>query len=72
MSRREFIDKYLNKSISKTLTITIIATIALFTGKLTGTEWTAIAMTYIGTQKAIDYMMAFKKFEQNNNIDTPL
>ncbi len=51
MSTQQFIDKYLNKSISKTLMITLIATIALFTDKLTGWEWTIITTAYIGAEK---------------------
>jgi|APGre2960657373_1045057.scaffolds.fasta_scaffold02589_3 hypothetical protein len=51
MSRQEFIDKYLNKTVSKTLMITLIATVALFTSKLNGWEWTIIATAYIGSEK---------------------
>lgn len=47
MSRQEFIDKYLGKAISKKLIVFIIATIALFTGKITGSEWIIISTAYI-------------------------
>ena len=47
MSRQEFLDRYLGKAISKKLIAFIIATIALFTGKVTGTEWIIISTAYI-------------------------
>lgn len=47
MSRQEIIDKYLGKAISKKLIVFIISTIALFTGKVTGTEWIIISTAYI-------------------------
>jgi len=47
MSRQEIIDRYLGKAISKKLIVFIIATIALFSGKVTGTEWIVISTAYI-------------------------
>jgi hypothetical protein len=60
MSRQEIIDKYFGKAISKTFTVFIIATIALFTTKLTGSEWTIIAGVYIGTIKATETLLKLK------------
>ena len=60
MSKQEFIDKYLGKSISKTLMITLIATFGLFQDKLTGTEWTVIATAYIGTTKWTETILKLK------------
>ena len=54
MSRQEIIDKYFGKAISKTFTVFIIATIGLFSTKLTGAEWTAIAIDYISATKATE------------------
>lgn len=51
MSRQEFIDKYLNRTVSKTLMVTLIATVALFTNHLTGWEWTIVSTAYIGSEK---------------------
>jgi hypothetical protein len=51
MSKQEFIDKYLNTTISKTLMVTLIATFALFKDKLSGMEWTIITTAYIGSEK---------------------
>ncbi len=60
MSRQEIIDKYFGKAISKTFTVFIIATIALFTAHLTGTEWTAIAIVYISATKATETFLKIK------------
>jgi len=58
MSRREFIDRYLGKGISKKLMVFVIASIALFIGKLTSMDWVIIAGIYIGSQTVIDVFKA--------------
>ena len=58
MSRREFVDRYLGKGISKKLMVFVIASIALFIGKLTSTDWVIIAGIYIGSQTVIDVFKA--------------
>lgn len=60
MSRQEIIDRYFGKAISKTFTVFIIATIALFTTNLTGTEWTVIATAYIGSVKVTETVLKLK------------
>ena len=60
MSRQEIIDRYLGKAISKTFTVFIIATIALFAAKLTGTEWTVIATAYVGATKWTETVLKLK------------
>lgn len=60
MSRQEIIDKYLGKAISKTFTVFIIATAALFLSKLTGSEWTIIAATYLGSTKVTETILKLK------------
>jgi len=60
MSNREFIDRYLGKAISKTFTVFIIATIALFRERLTGTEWTVIVAIYIGSTKVTETILKLK------------
>ena len=60
MSRQEIIDKYFGKAISKTFTVFIIATVALFTAKLSGAEWTTIATIYIGSVKVTETILKFK------------
>ena len=60
MSKQEFIDKYLSKYISKTLSVTIIATVGLFSDKLTGYEWMTIAVAYIGLTKVTETVLKLK------------
>ena len=60
MSRQEIIDRYLGKAISKTFTVFIIATIALFSANLTGTEWTIIATAYIGSVKVTETVLKLR------------
>ena len=60
MSKQEFLDKYFGKAISKTFTVFIVATIALFTLKLTGSEWTVIATVYLGSTKATETILKLK------------
>jgi len=60
MSRREIIDRYLGKAISKTFTVFILATIALFTTKLSGAEWTIIASVYLGSTKATETILKLR------------
>ena len=60
MSKQEFIDKYLSKSISKTLTVFFVATVALFGSKLSGAEWTIIATAYIGATKWTETVLKLK------------
>ena len=51
---RARIDKFLNSWISKKLLVFIIACLGLFSGLITDTEFTNIALVYIGTQGAVD------------------
>lgn len=60
MSSKEVIDRYFGKAISKTFTVFIIATVGLFSSKLTGSEWTIIAGVYIGTIKAAETLLKLK------------
>ena len=60
MSRQEIIDKYFGKAISKTFTVFIIATIGLFSTKLTGSEWTIIASVYLGSTKATETILKLR------------
>jgi len=52
MSRNEKIDLYLKKWVSRKLTILIIASIALFFGKLESMDWTVVATMYIAIEGA--------------------
>lgn len=52
MSRNEKIDLYLKKWVSRKLTILVIASAALFMGKLESTDWTIVATMYIAIEGA--------------------
>jgi len=52
MSRNEKIDLYLKKWVSRKLTILVIASAALFGGKLESTDWTIVATMYIAIEGA--------------------
>ena len=54
MSRKEFVDKHLNKWISRKLIVFIIGSIALFSGFLTSGDWVIISAVYLGSQAVTD------------------
>jgi len=68
MSRKEIMDKYVNKFVSRKLLVFIIATIALFIGNLISGDWVIIATVYIGSQTAADIVKDIYK-SRNNEIN---
>ena len=66
MSRKEKIDMLLNKWVSRKLTVFVVASIALFTGMLTSTDWVIIATSYItieGVTNIVERLMKTKTAE---------
>jgi len=59
------IDKILNSWISKKLTVFFIASFGLFSGVITDSEWTNIALMYIGSQAAIDAIIKLRTKQEN-------
>ena len=57
---RAKIDKFLNSWISKKLFVFIIASVFVAMHKITDSEWTNIALAYIGSQAAIDAVLALR------------
>lgn len=55
------IDEILNSWISKKLMVFVIACAGMFTGMLTSSEFTNIAIMYVGTQGAIDAIIQLRK-----------
>ena len=47
MSTKEKIDFYLNKWVSRKLTVFVVASVGLFTGVITSTDWVIVATSYI-------------------------
>lgn len=61
------IDAFLNSWISKKLMVLVVASFGLFSGALTDSEWTNIAIMYIGTQGAIDAVTRLRGFVKSDN-----
>ena len=47
MSRKEKIDLFLNKWVTRKLSVFVIASIGLFSGVITSTDWVIIGTSYI-------------------------
>jgi hypothetical protein len=47
MSTKEKIDFYLNKWVSRKLTVFVVASVGLFSGVITSTDWVIVATSYI-------------------------
>lgn len=72
MSRREFIDKHLNKWISRKLIVFIIASIGLFTASITSGDWVIISAVYLGSQTATDIIERLIKAKSNDGDFTDI
>jgi hypothetical protein len=67
MVKKEKIDLLLSKWVSRKLSIIVVASIALFAGNLTSSDWTIIATMYVGIEGAttiVERLMRAKKDEQ--------
>lgn len=63
MSRREKIDLLLSKWVSRKLTVFVIASVGLFSGNLTSTDWVVVATSYIaieGVTNIVERLMKTK------------
>lgn len=63
MSRREKIDLLLGKWVSRKLTVFVIASVGLFSGNLTSTDWVIVATSYItieGVTNIVERLMKTK------------
>lgn len=58
--KRKVFDKLIMKIISRKLLVMVIATIAMFMGKIDPTNWTIIASAYVGTEAFIDGIYRLK------------
>jgi len=54
------LDKILNKIISRKLMVFVVASIGLFAGNITSTDWVILATAYIGVQGFTDVIMKTK------------
>ena len=63
MSRKEKIDLLLSKWVSRKLTVFIIASVGLFSGVITSTDWVIIGTSYItieGVTSIVERLMKAK------------
>ena len=61
MSTREKIDVYLNKWVSRKLTVFVVASVGLFCGNLTSSDWVIIATAYIAIEGATNIVERLMK-----------
>lgn len=66
MSRQEFIDRLQSKWISRKLLVFIIASVALFLGKITSSDWVIVASIYISLESATTIAEKIYKSRQSN------
>ncbi len=55
------IDTFLGKWASRKLLVFFIATILAFAGDINSSDWTYIAVAYIGSQALVDLMGKYKR-----------
>jgi hypothetical protein len=63
MSRKEKIDLLLSKWVSRKLTVFVIASVGLFSGSITSTDWVIVATSYItieGVTNIVERLMKVK------------
>jgi hypothetical protein len=51
---KAFVDTGLHKILSRKLFVFITSTVLMYQGNLASSDWTAIALVYIGSQAAVD------------------
>jgi hypothetical protein len=63
MSSKEKIDLFLNKWLSRKLTVFVIASVGLFFGVITSTDWVIVSTSYItieGVTNIVERLMKSK------------
>ena len=63
MSRKEKIDLFLSKWVSRKLTVFVVASVGLFLGVITSTDWVIIGTSYItieGVTNIVERLMKVK------------
>jgi hypothetical protein len=66
MSRNN-LDTLINKWISRKLFVFLAATILLWFADLESSDWTMIAVVYLGSQTVLDSVVAYNKSRNNND-----
>jgi hypothetical protein len=65
MSRKEKIDLFLNKWVSRKLTVFAVASVGLFSGVITSTDWVIIATSYITIEGVTNIVERLFKAKSN-------
>lgn len=66
MSRKN-LDTLINKWISRKLFVFLTATLLLWLADLESSDWTMIAVVYLGSQTVLDSVVAYNKSRNNND-----
>jgi hypothetical protein len=66
MSRKN-LDTLINKWISRKLFVFLTATLLLWLADLESSDWTIIAVVYLGSQTVLDSVVAYNKSRNNND-----
>jgi len=66
MSRKN-LDTLINKWISRKLFVFLTATLLLWLADLESSDWTLIAVVYLGSQTVLDSVVAYNKSKNNND-----
>jgi hypothetical protein len=67
MSRKEFVDRLQSKWISRKLLVFIVASVALFKGKVLSEDWIIISSIYISLEGASSIVERIYKSKQGNS-----
>ncbi|MCW4031010.1 MAG: hypothetical protein NWE80_01455 [Candidatus Bathyarchaeota archaeon] len=62
--KKGWIDRGVAKIVSRKLLVWGTATVALFTGAVPAQEWLQVCLLYIGSQAAVDIVVAYKGASQ--------
>ena len=68
MSRKN-LDTLINKWISRKLFVFLIATLLLWIADLESSDWTMIAVVYLGSQTALDFIVEYNKSKRDGQGD---
>jgi len=68
MSRKN-LDTLINKWISRKLFVFLIATLLLWIADLESSDWTMIAVVYLGSQTVLDSVVEYNKSKRDGQGD---
>jgi hypothetical protein len=66
MSRKEKIDLFISKWVSRKLTVFVVASVGLFSGVITSTDWVIIGTSYITIEGVTSIVERLMKVRNDN------